>query len=39
LRWRFFAAVLYLGKYQASLVSQQIEGVKMQGEVFAAALR
>ena len=29
---------LYLGKYQASLVSQQIEALKMQGEVFAAAL-
>src|SRR5438552_906923 len=29
---------LYLGKYQASLVSQQIEALQMQGEVFAAAL-
>ncbi len=29
---------LYLGKYQASLVGQQIEALKMQGEVFAAAL-
>src|ERR1700731_970827 len=29
---------LYLGKYQASLVSQQIEALKMQGEVFAAGL-
>src|SRR5438552_18329957 len=29
---------LYLGKYQASLVSEQIEALKMQGEVFAAAL-
>ena len=29
---------LYLGKYQASLVGQQIESLKMQGEVFAAAL-
>ena len=29
---------LYLGKYQASLVSQQIESLKTQGEVFAAAL-
>jgi two-component system, OmpR family, sensor histidine kinase ChvG len=29
---------LYLGKYQASLVDQQIEALKMQGEVFAAAL-
>src|SRR5215468_627755 len=29
---------LYLGKYQASLVSQQIEALKTQGEVFAAAL-
>jgi two-component system, OmpR family, sensor histidine kinase ChvG len=29
---------LYLGKYQTSLVGQQIESLKMQGEVFAAAL-
>src|ERR1700751_2762686 len=29
---------LYLGKYQASLVGQQIESLKPQGEVFAAAL-
>src|SRR5216684_3076703 len=29
---------LYLGKYQASLVDQQIEALKMQGEVFAASL-
>jgi two-component system sensor histidine kinase ChvG len=29
---------LYLGKYQASLVGQQIESLKTQGEVFAAAL-
>jgi two-component system, OmpR family, sensor histidine kinase ChvG len=29
---------LYLGKYQASLVRQQIESLKTQGEVFAAAL-
>jgi two-component system, OmpR family, sensor histidine kinase ChvG len=29
---------LYLGKYQATLVGQQIESLKMQGEVFAAAL-
>ena len=29
---------LYLGKYQASLVGQQIEALKTQGEVFAAAL-
>lgn len=29
---------LYLGKYQASLVGQQIESLKMQGEIFAAAL-
>jgi len=29
---------LYLGKYQASLVGQQIESLTMQGEVFAAAL-
>src|SRR6266404_5717825 len=29
---------LYLGKYQASLVDQQIEALKMQGEVFAAGL-
>src|SRR6266446_6093545 len=29
---------LYLGKYQASLVSQQIESLKTQGEVFAAGL-
>ena len=27
---------LYLGKYQASLVGQQIESLKTQGEVFAA---
>ena len=29
---------LYLGKYQASLVGQQIESLKTQGEIFAAAL-
>ena len=29
---------LYLGKYQASLIGQQIESLKTQGEVFAAAL-
>src|SRR5438128_2771297 len=29
---------LYLGKYQASLVGQQIASLKTQGEVFAAAL-
>ena len=29
---------LYLGKYQTSLVGQQIESLKTQGEVFAAAL-
>ena len=29
---------LYLGKYQTSLVGQQIESLKMQGEIFAAAL-
>src|SRR5271169_2260573 len=29
---------LYLGKYQASLIGQQIEALKAQGEVFAAAL-
>jgi two-component system sensor histidine kinase ChvG len=29
---------LYLGKYQASLVGQQIESLRTQGEVFAAAL-
>jgi two-component system, OmpR family, sensor histidine kinase ChvG len=29
---------LYLGKYQASLIRQQIEALKTQGEVFAAAL-
>src|SRR5689334_2743133 len=28
---------LYLGKYQASLIGQQIEAIKTQGEVFAAA--
>jgi two-component system, OmpR family, sensor histidine kinase ChvG len=28
----------YLGKYQASLIGQQIEALKTQGEVFAAAL-
>ena len=29
---------LYLGKYQASLIGQQIEALRTQGEVFAAAL-
>ncbi len=29
---------LYLGKYQASLVGQQIESLKLQGQIFAAAL-
>src|SRR5262245_2268284 len=29
---------LYLGKYQASLIGTQIEALKTQGEVFAAAL-
>ena len=29
---------LYLGKYQASLIGQQIESLKTQGGVFAAAL-
>jgi two-component system sensor histidine kinase ChvG len=29
---------LYLGKYQASLLDQQIESLKTQGEIFAAAL-
>jgi two-component system, OmpR family, sensor histidine kinase ChvG len=29
---------LYLGKYQASLVGQQVESLKTQGQVFAAAL-
>jgi two-component system, OmpR family, sensor histidine kinase ChvG len=29
---------LYLGKYQTSLIGQQIESLKTQGEVFAAAL-
>src|ERR1700751_3234598 len=29
---------LYLGKYQASLIGQQIESLKVQGEGFAAAL-
>src|SRR5215471_3184759 len=29
---------LYLGKYQASLVGQQIESLRTQGQVFAAAL-
>jgi len=29
---------LYLGKYQASLVGQQMEALKTQGQVFAAAL-
>src|SRR6201993_429439 len=29
---------LYLGKYQGSLIGQQIEALKTQGEVFAAAL-
>jgi two-component system, OmpR family, sensor histidine kinase ChvG len=29
---------LYLGKYQTSLMDQQIESLKMQGEIFGAAL-
>jgi len=29
---------LYLGKYEASLIGQQIESLRTQGEVFAAAL-
>jgi two-component system, OmpR family, sensor histidine kinase ChvG len=29
---------LYLGKYQTSLIGQQIESLKTQGEIFAAAL-
>jgi two-component system, OmpR family, sensor histidine kinase ChvG len=29
---------LYLGKYQTGLMAQQIESLKMQGEIFAAAL-
>jgi len=29
---------LYLGKYQASLVGQQVESLRTQGQVFAAAL-
>jgi two-component system, OmpR family, sensor histidine kinase ChvG len=29
---------LYLGKYQTSLMGQQIESLKMQGEIFGAAL-
>jgi two-component system, OmpR family, sensor histidine kinase ChvG len=29
---------LYLGKYQTSLIGQQLESLKMQGEIFAAAL-
>jgi two-component system sensor histidine kinase ChvG len=29
---------LYLGKYQTSLIGQQIEALRTQGEVFAAAL-
>jgi two-component system, OmpR family, sensor histidine kinase ChvG len=29
---------LYLGKYQTSLMGQQLESLKMQGEIFAAAL-
>jgi two-component system sensor histidine kinase ChvG len=29
---------LYLGKYQASLIGQQIESLRTQGEIFAAAL-
>jgi two-component system, OmpR family, sensor histidine kinase ChvG len=32
------AGFLYLGKYQASLVDQQVEALTTQGEVFAAAL-
>src|ERR1700747_2182522 len=30
--------VFFLGQYQASLIGQQIEALKTQGEVFAAAL-
>src|ERR1700751_5849049 len=29
---------LYLGKYQASLIGQQVESLRTQGEIFAAAL-
>ncbi|MGH7047359.1 MAG: stimulus-sensing domain-containing protein, partial [Stellaceae bacterium] len=29
---------LYLGKYQTSLIGQQLESLRMQGEIFAAAL-
>ncbi|MBV8889893.1 MAG: stimulus-sensing domain-containing protein [Alphaproteobacteria bacterium] len=29
---------LYLGKYEASLIGQQIESLRTQGEIFAAAL-
>jgi two-component system sensor histidine kinase ChvG len=32
------AGFLYLGKYQAGLIDQQIESLKTQGKVFAAAL-
>src|SRR5581483_7826598 len=30
--------LLYLGEYQQSLVSAQLDALKMQGEIFAAAL-
>src|SRR5262249_58187119 len=29
---------LYLGKFESSLIGQQIESLKTQGEIFAAAL-
>jgi two-component system, OmpR family, sensor histidine kinase ChvG len=32
------AGFLYLGKYQASLINQQIESLKTQAKIFAAAL-
>ena len=32
------AGFLYLGKYEASLIGQQIESLRTQGEIFAAAL-
>jgi len=32
------AGFLYLGKYESSLIGQQVESLKTQGEIFAAAL-
>ena len=38
-RWRLLAVgFLYLGKFESSLIGQQIESLRTQGEIFAAAL-